>query len=85
MLAIHADQMFVIGTVAETPQPIVVSSKQMRNVPEDAIWSWDPGAHFGVLSRPTSSSSRQTSPATPSRPTPRRPWRRADHMLRFLS
>lgn len=47
MLDIHADQLYGIGIVAETPQPIVVS-KRLKNVPEEALWAWQPGAHFGV-------------------------------------
>ncbi|GAA6191535.1 ABC transporter substrate-binding protein [Phaeobacter sp. NW0010-22] len=47
MLAIHADQLFGIGMLAEAPQPIVVSSR-MRNVPQKALWAWEPGAHFGI-------------------------------------
>lgn len=47
MLAIHAEQVFGIGIVAETPQPVVVS-KRLRNVPKDGVWAWDPGAHFGI-------------------------------------
>ncbi len=47
MLAIHADQVFAIGTLAEAPQPVVVN-KALRNVPEQALWAWDPGAHFGI-------------------------------------
>ncbi len=47
MLDIHADQVYGIGIVAETPQPIVVSNR-LRNVPEEALWAWQPGAHFGV-------------------------------------
>jgi peptide/nickel transport system substrate-binding protein len=47
MLKIHADQVFSIGTVAEVPQPVVVSER-LRNVPVEALYSWDPGAHLGV-------------------------------------
>ncbi|WP_415405254.1 ABC transporter substrate-binding protein [Tateyamaria sp. SN3-11] len=47
MLAIHADQQFGIGILAEAPQPVVVSNR-LRNVPEFGKWAWDPGAHFGV-------------------------------------
>jgi peptide/nickel transport system substrate-binding protein len=47
MLKIHADQVFAIGLLAEAPQPVVVN-KALRNVPEKAIWAWEPGAHFGV-------------------------------------
>lgn len=47
MLKIHREQLYGIGVVSETPQPVVVS-KRLRNVPEKAIWAWQPGAHFGV-------------------------------------
>jgi len=47
MLDIHADQLYGIGIVAETPQPIVVS-KRLRNVPEKVMWAWQPGSQFGV-------------------------------------
>ncbi|MFK7753722.1 MAG: ABC transporter substrate-binding protein [Sedimentitalea sp.] len=47
MLAIHADQQFAIGLLAEAPQPVVVH-KGLRNVPNKGIWAWDPGAHFGI-------------------------------------
>lgn len=47
MLDIHAEQQFGIGILSEAPQPVVVS-KNLRNVPEVAIWAYDPGAHFGV-------------------------------------
>lgn len=47
MLRIHADQVFGIGVISETPRPVVVS-KQLRNVPEAALWTWEPGAHFGI-------------------------------------
>jgi peptide/nickel transport system substrate-binding protein len=47
MLKIHADQVYGISIIAEAPQPVVVSNR-LRNVPETAIWAWDPGAHFGI-------------------------------------
>lgn len=47
MLKIHADNVFGIGILSEAPQPIVVSNN-LKNVPLQAIWAWDPGAHFGV-------------------------------------
>nr|WP_245987042.1 ABC transporter substrate-binding protein [Azospirillum thermophilum] len=47
MLDIHADNVLVIGLVAEAPQPVVVS-RRLRNVPERALWLWDPGAYFGI-------------------------------------
>ena len=47
MLQIHADQVYGIGILAQAPQPVVVSNL-LRNVPEQGLWAWDPGAHFGV-------------------------------------
>lgn len=47
ILRIHAEQQFVIGTVSGVMQPIVVSTK-LRNVPERGVFSWDPGAQFGM-------------------------------------
>ena len=47
MLAIHADQQYAIGILAEAPQPVVVSNR-LRNVPREGTWAWDPGAHFGI-------------------------------------
>ena len=47
MLWIHSDQVYGIGIVAAAPQPVVVSNR-LRNVPKNAIWAWDPGAHFGI-------------------------------------
>ncbi|QUJ76683.1 ABC transporter substrate-binding protein [Sulfitobacter albidus] len=47
ILDIHADQQYAIGVLNGAPQPVVVS-RRLRNVPEEAIWAYDPGAHFGV-------------------------------------
>lgn len=47
MLAIHADQQYAIGILAEAPQPVVVADS-LRNVPEFGKWAWEPGAHFGI-------------------------------------
>ncbi len=47
MLKIHADQLFAIGILNGAPQPIVVSNR-LRNVPEQGMWAWEPGAHFGI-------------------------------------
>ena len=52
ILAIHADNVYTIGIVAQVPQPVVVSNK-LRNVPESAIFNWEPGAQFGIY-RPDS-------------------------------
>ncbi len=47
MLNIFTDQVYTIGTVSGVPQPIVLRNG-LRNVPEQGIYSWDPGAHFGI-------------------------------------
>ncbi len=47
MLTIHAVQVYTIGTVSHALQPVVVSD-DLRNVPSDGIFSWDPGAYFGM-------------------------------------
>ncbi|MGE0254726.1 MAG: ABC transporter substrate-binding protein [Alphaproteobacteria bacterium] len=47
MLAINAEQVFTIGIVCCTKQPVVVA-KGLANVPEKGFWAWDPGAHFGI-------------------------------------
>jgi peptide/nickel transport system substrate-binding protein len=48
MLEIYTDEVFSIGTVNSTLQPIVVN-KRLQNVPEEAIYSFQPGSYFGVL------------------------------------
>ncbi|MSO65104.1 MAG: ABC transporter substrate-binding protein [Alphaproteobacteria bacterium] len=47
MLAIHADQVLTIGIVSGVQQPVIVRNS-LRNVPKEAMYSWDPGAYFGV-------------------------------------
>lgn len=47
MLDLYTDQVFTIGVIAGVPQPVVVSNA-LRNVPEEAIYNWDPGAFFGI-------------------------------------
>jgi peptide/nickel transport system substrate-binding protein len=47
VLGIYADQVPSIGIAAGVPQPVVVSNR-LRNVPEDGVYNWDPGAHFGI-------------------------------------
>jgi len=46
MLALNADQVFTIGTVNETKQPIV-TAPNLRNVPDKATFNFDPGGYFG--------------------------------------
>ena len=47
MLEIHAEGVFSIGLVAGVPRPIVINGK-LRNLPEEGLYNWDPGAFFGI-------------------------------------
>jgi peptide/nickel transport system substrate-binding protein len=47
MLTLNADQVFVIGLVSGVPQPVVMST-HLRNLPAKGLFSWDPGAQFGM-------------------------------------
>ncbi|WP_420348910.1 ABC transporter substrate-binding protein [Pelagibius sp.] len=46
MLAIHADQVFTIGLLGAVRQPVVASAS-LRNLPDEAVYLYDPGAYFG--------------------------------------
>lgn len=47
MLAIHADQVFSIGTVNGSLQPVVRSSR-LRNVPETGLLGFSPTSYLGI-------------------------------------
>lgn len=47
MLNMHANQQWIIGTVAGALQPIVTRNG-LRNIPEEAVYSWDPTAMLGL-------------------------------------
>lgn len=47
ILEIYSDQVFSIGLIGGVPQPIAVNDR-LRNVPEEGIYNWEPGAHFGI-------------------------------------
>ena len=47
MLDINVDQVTSIGLVQSIPQPVVVANG-LHNVPEEGLYSWDPGGHFGI-------------------------------------
>lgn len=47
MLSINVEQQFTIGTVTGQLQPIVVA-RTMKNVPERAIFSWEPTSLMGI-------------------------------------
>lgn len=52
ILDIHADQVFAIGIVTATLEPVVVSNRLM-NVPEKGISAFEPYAYFGVYEMDT--------------------------------
>ncbi len=47
MLSLYAEGVFSIGLVAGILQPLTVSTR-LRNVPEEALYNWDPGAQLGI-------------------------------------
>jgi peptide/nickel transport system substrate-binding protein len=47
MLATNAKNVFSIGTVTRELQPIVVSTR-LHNVPEKALFAFEPTSYFGV-------------------------------------
>lgn len=48
MLKLYTSEVFSIGTVNSTLQPIVVN-KKLRNVPKEEVYSFQPGSYFGVF------------------------------------
>jgi peptide/nickel transport system substrate-binding protein len=52
MLDINAEEIFTIGIVGGTLQPIVVKNG-LRGVPTKGIYSWEPGSHFGIYNPDT--------------------------------
>jgi len=47
MLDNYSDQVFSIGTVNNSRQPVIVSN-DLRNVPEEGVYAWDPTSYFGI-------------------------------------
>ena len=47
ILEIYSEQVFSIGLIAAVPQP-VVADEALRNLPDEAIFNWEPGAQFGI-------------------------------------
>ena len=47
MLGGYTDQVFSIGTVNNSRQPVVISN-DLRNVPESGIYAWEPTSYFGI-------------------------------------
>jgi peptide/nickel transport system substrate-binding protein len=47
ILQIYGDQVYSIGLIGGIMQPVAVR-ENLRNVPEEAVYNWEPGAQFGV-------------------------------------
>jgi len=47
MLNKYTDEVFSIGTVNNSRQPIVVN-EALRNIPDEAVYAWEPTSYFGV-------------------------------------
>ncbi len=47
MLSGYVDQVFSIGTVNNSRQPVIVAN-DLRNVPENGIYAWEPTSYFGI-------------------------------------
>jgi len=47
MLNINASQVYTLGIISGVPQPVVVN-RNLHNVPQQGIYNWEPGAHFGI-------------------------------------
>ena len=47
MLSVWADRVFTIGIVSGVMQPVVINAN-LRNVPKEGMYTWNPGAHFGI-------------------------------------
>lgn len=47
MLKLYADQVFSIGFVNSTPQPVLHTAR-LRNFPQDGLYGFDPTCYFGV-------------------------------------
>lgn len=47
MLEINAQQVYSIGLIAGVPQPIA-ARPDLHNLPEEAIYNWEPGAQLGI-------------------------------------
>ena len=44
---IYGDQVYSIGLISGVMQPVAVR-QTLRNVPEEAVYNWEPGAQFGI-------------------------------------
>ncbi len=47
ILEIYSQQVYSIGLIGAVPQP-VVANQRLRNIPEEAVYNWEPGAQLGI-------------------------------------
>ena len=47
MLEVYGDQVYSIGLISSVLQPVAVR-ENLRNVPKEAVYNWEPGAQFGM-------------------------------------
>ncbi|HEX5077512.1 MAG TPA: ABC transporter substrate-binding protein [Geminicoccaceae bacterium] len=47
ILPLYSDQVYSIGLISSVMQPVAVR-KSLRNVPDEAVYNWEPGAQLGI-------------------------------------
>ena len=47
MLAIYSDQVYSIALISGVMQPVSARTT-LRNLPDEAVYNWEPGAQFGI-------------------------------------
>jgi peptide/nickel transport system substrate-binding protein len=47
ILAIYSDQVYSIGLISGIMQPVAARTT-LRNLPDEAVYNWEPGAQFGI-------------------------------------
>jgi peptide/nickel transport system substrate-binding protein len=47
MLTLYTDNVFSIGLVNQTLQPVVVNAR-LKNIPDGGVWAFDPSCYFGI-------------------------------------
>ena len=47
MLALYSDQVYSIALISGVMQPVSARTT-LRNLPDEAVYNWEPGAQFGI-------------------------------------
>jgi peptide/nickel transport system substrate-binding protein len=47
ILEIYSNEVYSVALISGVLQPVAVN-EQLRNVPPEAVYNWEPGAQFGV-------------------------------------